>query len=81
MACILVTAAFGFEISNIGHVLPLQANYETSKKVFHEFFLCKYDLKMVPNNFLVGSSLIQISLVLNLPCCFYNEKSEKMDEV
>jgi hypothetical protein len=38
MACILVTAAFGFEISNIGHVLPLQANYEKSKKKFHEFF-------------------------------------------
>ena len=67
MACILVTAAFGFEISNIGHVLPLQADYEKSKIVLHEFFLHKYDLKMDTNNFLVGSFLIQISLVLDLP--------------
>ena len=67
MACIFVTAAFGFEISNIEHVLPLQADYEKSNIVFHEYFLHKYDLKMVPNNFLVGRFLIQIILVLDMP--------------
>ena len=66
MACILVTAAFGFEISSIGHVLPMQANYEKSKKVFHEFFLHNYDIKMKSNNFVVGRFLIQILLVLDL---------------
>jgi len=35
---------------------------------------------MHPNNFLVASFLIQITLVLDLQWCFYNEKSEKMDD-
>ena len=44
MASILVKAAFVFGISNMGHVLPLQANDVKSKIVFHEFVLRKYDL-------------------------------------
>ena len=67
MACILVTAAFGFEISNIEHVLPLQANYEKSKIVFYEFFFHKYILMMDPNKFLVERFFIQIILVLDMP--------------
>ena len=66
MAFILVKATFGFGFSNIRHVLPLQANYVKSKIVFHDFFLHEYDLKENPNNFLVGSFLIQITLVLDL---------------
>ena len=81
MACILAKAAFGFGFSNIRHVLPLQANYVKTKILFHEFFLHNHDLKMKFNNFLVGRFFIQILLVLHLQWCFYNEKSEKMDEV
>ena len=80
MACILVKAAFGFGFPNIRHVLPLQANYVESKIVFHEFFLHRYDFKINPNNFLVGRFLIQIIRVLDLLRCFYNEKSDKMDD-
>ena len=79
MACILVKTALVFGFSSMGHVLPLQANYVKSKIVFHDIFLHKCDLWMHPNNFVVGIFLIQITLVLELQWCFYNEKSEKMD--
>jgi len=38
MASILIKAAFVFGIPNMGHVLPLQANYVESKKKIYEFF-------------------------------------------
>ena len=44
VASILVKAAFVLGIPNMGHVLPLQANYVKSKVVFHDYFLQKYDL-------------------------------------
>jgi hypothetical protein len=65
MACILVKAAFSFELSNFEHVLPLQANYVKPKTVFDVFFSHDHDLIMKSNNFLVGIFLIQILLVLD----------------
>lgn len=53
--------SFGFEISGIGHVSPLQTDYEKSVIGFHEILSYKYDLKMDFKNFLVGSILIEIS--------------------
>ena len=54
--------------------------YFESRNSFSWSFLHKCDFRIVSNNFLVGSFLIQIFLVLDLQWCFYNEKSEKMDD-
>lgn len=44
MASILVKATFVFGFPNMGHVLPLQANYVKSKIDFHKKNSHKYDL-------------------------------------
>ena len=66
MACILVKTALVFGFPSMGHVLPLHANYVKSKIVIHEFFFHAHNLKVIINNFLVGSFLIQTLLLLDL---------------
>lgn len=56
--------------------LPLQADYVISYIVFHD-----HDLKVILNNFSVGSFLIQILLLLDLQWRFVNGKSEKLNDM
>ena len=67
MAYILVKATFVFEFSNIGYVLPLQANFVKSKMIFlKKIFIHDQHHNVNSNNFLVGRLSIQILLVLDL---------------
>ena len=69
-----------FWVFKHGACLTIASQLSKFKYSFSWIFFHNNDLKMHPNNFLVGRFLIQILLVWDLQWCFYTEKSEKMDE-